>query len=116
MTWQPLVTDPALRERIVAAIADVARALEPNDQIEDLLDLAVLRAYVADLVPDEDDISGNALSRAVTLFPACSAAMALASRRRATASNAGPMSAIFFTRSRMPAKSALASMPQGRWM
>ena len=39
-----------------------------------------------------------------------------ASRRRATAAKAGPISAIFFTRSRMPAKSALASIPQGPWI
>ncbi len=66
--WTPLVTDEAARARVIAAIADIVAALEPTDQIEDLLDLAVLRAYVADFVPDDDDISGEALSRAVTLF------------------------------------------------
>src|ERR1700682_6330532 len=53
------------------------------------------------------------LSRAVTLRSANAAALALASRRRATAAQAGPISAIFLTRSRMPAKSALASAEPG---
>jgi len=53
------------------------------------------------------------LSRAVTALPSASAARALASRRFAVLSKAGPMSAIFCTRARMAAKSALASTPQG---
>ena len=55
----------------------------------------------------------NQLSRAVTLLPSASAARALPSRRLAVNSNAGPMSAIFCTRARIAAKSALASTPHG---
>ena len=50
------------------------------------------------------------------MLPASSAALALASRRRATASNAGAMSPIFFTRSRTPTMSAVPSGPQGAEM
>ena len=52
------------------------------------------------------------LSRAVTFKPSASAARALASRRSAAPAKAGSMSAYFFTRSRMVAKSAAASVPQ----
>ncbi len=52
-------------------------------------------------------------SRAVTGSPAASAARAFASRRRAVASKAGEASANFWTRCRIAAKSAVASMPQG---
>jgi hypothetical protein len=66
----PFVTDPAERERLAAIITDIVASLtEPaGDDLDALCDVAMLRAYVADVIPDDDDVTGAALSRAVSLL------------------------------------------------
>jgi hypothetical protein len=68
--WRPLIDDAAKRETIVATIREIAGALaawhaEPDVRsIDELVDHALFRAYIADIVPD-DDVEGIALARAV---------------------------------------------------
>lgn len=66
--WEPLVTSPAERERIASVIADIAAAVQPSETIDGLSDLAVFRSYIAEMVPDDADLGGDALSRAVALL------------------------------------------------
>jgi hypothetical protein len=64
-SWAPFVSDVAERERLAAIIREIIAELDRWPGEESLLDVALARAYVADIVPD-DDPSGNALSRALT--------------------------------------------------
>jgi len=68
--FAPFVTDPAERERLDAIIQQIVAALAPAAMPSpyELVDLALLRAYVAELVPDDDDVGGAALARALELF------------------------------------------------
>ena len=66
----PFVTELAERERLDTIIRDIVEAVSGFETSSpyDLVDLAVLRAYVADIVPDEHDVGGAALGRAIELF------------------------------------------------
>ena len=66
--WQPLVTDPTSARGLIAVIGEIPTAIEPEQTAKSFADVAVFRAYVADIVPDPDDVSGDALSQSVMLF------------------------------------------------
>lgn len=66
----PFVTEPAEREALAAIIRDVVTATSAHatESPYDLADLAVLRAYVTDIAPDDDDVGGEALAAAIERF------------------------------------------------
>ena len=69
MGWRPLIVEPGERARIEAVIAElVPRA--PATTVNEAIGEALVRAYLAELVPDRDDASGTALAAAVSLATA----------------------------------------------
>ena len=66
----PFITDAAERARLDAIIAEVVEAVSAfaTESPYDLVDLALLRAYAADIAPDDRDVGGAALGRAIELF------------------------------------------------
>lgn len=66
----PFVTDPVLRETLATTIGEIVAAVDANitESPYELVDHALLRAYVADVVPDDDDVGGEALGRALECF------------------------------------------------
>ncbi len=77
--WQPLVTDPERRAKLVAVIREIVDAVPRPEAIHLCLDRAVTRAYLAqdDTVPDPDDDVGQSLAAAVTAFATTPATPAL---------------------------------------
>jgi len=73
-TWRPVVTELALRERllhVIREISDGIAAHAPNPaNVDTFADRAILRAYLSqdDAVSDDDDLSAAALATAVTTF------------------------------------------------
>jgi len=66
----PFVTEPAERARLDTIIQDIVAAVSQVTMASpyELVDLALLRAYVAEIVPDDHDVGGDALGRALELF------------------------------------------------
>lgn len=66
----PFVTEPAERARLDTIIQEIVEAVSQVTMSSpyELLDLALLRAYVAEIVPDDHDAGGAALQRAIELF------------------------------------------------
>jgi hypothetical protein len=74
-SWRPVVTDPALRARILDLLREIVGAVEahpPKPGLDRHADRALLRTYLSQdgAVPDDGDAGGAALAGAVTAFGA----------------------------------------------
>src|SRR5262245_58099874 len=73
-SWRPVVTDPAQRERIQQVIRDIVAGVDAFSvearHLDPLTDRAILRTFLSQdgAIPDDDDVGGAMLARAVTTF------------------------------------------------
>jgi lantibiotic biosynthesis protein len=72
-SWRPLITDPALQERLRGVIREITSAVQAwggDRRVDELTDHALLRAYLAQdgTVEDPDDVATAALESAIVQY------------------------------------------------